>query len=861
MAVGATAAGRLMTLRKARRTAPAGRGSEDEGAATAPCGHGSVGRRLTKTAPAGRGSEGGGPAAAPCGHGSVGLLAAILIFLGFAICASAQDVLTLEQAGSRASPDFAAVYEGRTVTVRAQVAAPPIWAFGTYYLPVRDASDHGLILRGEHDRFASYETGDWIEARGKIESRAGLPLLVPDSMERVKPGPPPSAKSLALSDAANLRYVGLLIETRGSVTRIGENTGGTILQLSDRGASALAFLPRSPSATNDLLSRIRVGDRVTVSGLLTQYAPQLPYNGDFQIMLAAPGDLRVSGSGSPLVPLLIVAVATLGTMLGLWWLRDRRLTAQHNAMRTFHTLCEEIIAAPSPPEIAEKLMTVLPAITQATGAWLYIFNRRTKSLERVPTEIDPDPMLVPVETQEGDELLNGATVCFETRKQLNIPDVRRSKYLNTRTKQNSPRSAMIVPLATQGDVVGVLEAGNANRVGYFSKEEQASIQHLANQVAAALKLQEQRAIREQLFRSEKLAATGQLISGVANELRAPLEVILHLSLELATVLSNMREPDAGRNLRLLAAEAKRAAEIVSRLVSFARPEDSTARRFDVNALLASLLQFREPERTTMELRLQTRLAPEPAFILGAEGQMEQVFLNLLVHAEQSATEAPSRTVSVATSVIGGRVLVEIGYSTRADANETDPDPFTEGRTGGAGALSLSVCRSIVNNHGGGMRFSARGGLAYFEVELPVVRIENASQLSSAGKPERALTIMLVDPDPGPQRQLLGLLSVRGHRVVPASEEEAADLAHRLRFDAVLWAMRLSASGNSKWSEFQERTRSSITAFVMVSDGYDVELARSIEEGGNFLLGRPIQESELDRILRQIDARAPIAARR
>ena len=207
-----------------------------------------------------------------------------------------------------AAPDFAAVYEGRTVTVRAQVASPPIWAFGIYYLPLRDSSEHGLILRGEHDRFSSYEPGDWIEAHGKIESRAGLPLLVPDSIERVRQGPPPPAKSLPLSEAANLRYVGLMVETHGTVTRIGENVGGTIVQLSDRGANALAFLPRPSSATstNELLSRIHVGDRVTVSGLLTQYAPRPPFNGDFQIMLASPGDLKVSGTGLGLTPLLVV---------------------------------------------------------------------------------------------------------------------------------------------------------------------------------------------------------------------------------------------------------------------------------------------------------------------------------------------------------------------------------------------------------------------------------------------------------------------------------------------------------------------------------------------------------------------------
>lgn len=776
--------------------------------------------------------------------------------------APGQDAVSLELAASRGAPDFSAAYEGREITVRAQVAAAAVWAFGTYYLPLRDSSDHGLILRGEHDQFAGYEPGDWVEARGKIESRAGLPLLAPASMEKVRHSAPPAVKSLQLAEAANLRYVGLPVETDGKVASIGDNTGGTMVQLADGGATMRVFLPRSPSSGNDLPSRIHVGDRVHAQGLLTQYAPRPPYNGDFQIMLASPGDLKVSSAGAFLMPWAILGALALGGVLfGLWWLRNRRAEAQHQATRTFHTLCEEIIAASSPQEIAEKLMTVLPSITQATGAWLYIFNRRAKSLHRVPTAADPEPVAVPVEMQSGGDLVNGAAVCFDNRAPLNIPDVRRSKYLSTRTAQTPPRSAMMVPLSTQGDVLGVLEAGNANRLGFFPVEEQASIQHLANQVAAALKLQEQRAIREQLFRSEKLAATGQLISGVANELRAPLEVILHLSLQLATQLASpKREPVSERDLRLLASEARRASEIVSRLVSFARPEDSEAQHFDVNAMLAGLAKFREPEWRVQELRLQNRLSPEAAFVLGVQGQMEQVFLNLLVHAEQCAVNTPAKTIAIASSVIAGRVLAEIGYSSPGDRESADP--FADGRKSGDGAVSLDVCRTIVSSHGGTLGFTLRGGLGFFELELPLVRSEAAPEATRAGKPERPLTLMLVDSDAVALRQLLGLLSGRGHRVVPAAPEEAGDLAQRLRFDAVFWAMRVSApSGASKWSEFQERTRSLMGAFVLVSDGYDAGLARSIEEGGNFLLGRPVQEPDLDRILGQIAARTPSPARR
>ncbi len=786
---------------------------------------------------------------------TIGFLHILPIAL-LASCAWGQEEVSLEQAASRIAPDFAPAYQGRQITVRAQIAAPAIWASGMYYLALRDTSDHGLILRGEHDQFSGYEPGDWVEVRGTIESRAGLPLLAPTFIERVRHSAPPPPKSLHLAEAANLRYVGLPVEVSGKVLNIGPNAGGTMVQLSDGGASLRVFLPRSASTSAGLETRVHIGDRVHASGLLTQYAPEAPFSGGFQIILASPGDLKVSRGVVFFSPLIVTAaLAFIGLGASLWWLRKRRAEAQYRSTRTFHTLCEEIIAASSPPEIAEKLMTVLPSITQATGAWLYIFNRRTKSLHRVPTVADPEPVAVPADTQPGD-LVNGAAACFQNRAQLNIPDVRRSKYLSTRTRQSPPRSAMIVPLATQGDVLGVLEAGNAGRLGFFSIEEQASIQHLANQVAAALKLQEQRAIREQLFRSEKLAATGQLISGVASELQAPLEVILHLSLQLAAQLASPpREPASERDLRLLAGEAQRASEIVSRLVSFARPEDSETRNFDVNALLAGLARFREPEWKALQLRLQNRLSPEVAFVLGAQGQIEQVFLNLLVHAEQSAAEAPAKTIAIATSVIAGRVLAEIGYSSPGEP-ETN-DPFAEGRKGGEGAsaVSLDVCRTIVNSHGGTLSFHSRAGLAYFEVDLPLARAEASPETGQTGTPGRALTLMLVDSDTVAQRQLLGLLSVRGHRVVPAAPEEAADLAQRLRFDAVLWAMRASGSSSaSRWSEFQERTRDSIGAFVLVSEGYDAELARSIEEGGNFLLGRPVQDGDLDRILRRIGAR-------
>jgi signal transduction histidine kinase len=760
---------------------------------------------------------------------------ALLLAIG---AAAAQEFQTLEQAASRSGRDFTAVFEGRTVAVRGQVATGPVWALGTYYVPLRDPTDHGLLMRGDREQFRDLLPGDWVEVQGAIQSRAGLPLLDLTSIRRIKHDAPPEPKDLTVTELCTLRYLGLVVRTEGAVTTsVGENLGGTILEVSDRGSTIAVFLPRADSPSARALPRLRVGDRVRLTGLATQYSLEPPHDGGFQIMLATPSAVEVLETTYPFpTSLFLGAAGVIALVLGGWWIRERRMSAQHRSMRAFHALSEEIISAASPAEISEKLATVLPSITQATGVRLYLYSRRTKSLERVPTSADPEPMAVPVDSPpEGPA--SGAVVCFRNRTLLNIPDVRRSPLVKADRKTSLPRSAMYVPLFAQSEVVGVLEVRNVRRPGYFTIEEQASAQHLANQVAASLKLQEQHTMREQLFRSEKLAATGQLISGVASDLRAPLESIVQLTTSLSAY--NGR-PVPARDLRQLASESQRASEIVSRLVSFARPEASGARHVDVNALVASLMKFREPEWKTLGLRVQNRLAPEPAMIMGAQSQIEQVFLNLMVHAEQCASEAPGKTIAVSGAVIGRRVLVEIGYS--APVPEPSTDPFAEG---------LGVCQGIIHNHGGEIRYRIRAGVARFEVDLPVAGAAEPAAAADAHKSSTALTLMQVDTDPGGQRQLVALLSSRGHRVVPVPPDESADLAHRLRFDAVLWAMR---PAGPRWSEFQERIRTHIPAFVLLSDGYDQELAHSLEESGGFLLSRPVQESELDRILTEIELR-------
>lgn len=531
--------------------------------------------------------------------------------------------------------------------------------------------------------------------------------------------------------------------------------------------------------------------------------------------------------------LVLLVLVALG--VAIWWARRQQLEAQRRSMRAFYTLNEQIFAAPSPAEIAERLAETLPSILQATTVRLYLWNRRTASLESVATTADPAPVAFPLEgSAEG--LAAGAVKCFETRSLINIADVRRNALVNAGWKSGTSRSAIFTPLLAQQDVLGVIEVGHTRRLGFFTPEEQATLHHLGNQVAAALKLEQQQAVREQLFRSEKLAATGQLISGVASDLRAPLERIQELASSLTGADGSSQ---IERGLKQLTAEAQRAAEIVARLVSFARPAETGARLVDVNGLGSGLLQFREPEWKTLGLRVQNHLSPEPALVLGVQGQIEEVFLNLLVAAEQAAARSAAKTLEVSSSLLTGRVVVEIHC----------PEDAAEGAGGEA---NLEVCRAIVQNHGGELRVRSHNGGRSFDVDLPLAPgVDPRPARSAPAAARRVLTLMLVDVDLGAQRQLLGLLAAQGHRVVPARPEEAGDLAHRLRFDGVVWALR---PGGAKWSDFQERLRELIPTFILVSDGYDADLAASLQESGGYLLGRPLEEPELERVLGAVEAR-------
>ena len=172
------------------------------------------------------------------------------------------------------------------------------------------------------------------------------------------------------------------------------------------------------------------------------------------------------------------------------------------------------------------------------------------------------------------------------------------------------------------------------------------------------------------------------------------------------------------------------------------------------------------------------------------------------------------------------------------------------------AAVLGVTRSVIAGHGGEVRLiekanadpALRSGTAGTGRETG--RRASLPHTTAARDSSRRMTALVIEPDEAAQRQLLALLSARGFRVVPVTNSDTGlDLAQRMRFDAAFCSVH---APGLNWVELSERMHSRVGGFILLSDGYDAELSADFEGDGRFVLPKPLQEKELERVLQLIE---------
>jgi two-component system NtrC family sensor kinase len=251
---------------------------------------------------------------------------------------------------------------------------------------------------------------------------------------------------------------------------------------------------------------------------------------------------------------------------------------------------------------------------------------------------------------------------------------------------------------------------------------------VARDITPHAQLEAERAnLRNRLVQSEKLAALGQFVAGIAHELNNPLQGVLgHIELLRAT---GAFPKEIRRDMQRIYREADRAAKIVRNLLVFAGSRRMVRRRTSVNATLSRVLALRAPAFRAALIEVTRRLDDKLPRVKGDPLLLHQAFLNILLNAEQAIGAAGGRieartTLKEAERERDAMVVIEIrdtgpGISPTALPRVFEPF-YTTKEVGKGTGLGLAITYGIIQEHGGQIAVAnhPEGG-AVFTVQLPV----------------------------------------------------------------------------------------------------------------------------------------------
>jgi PAS domain S-box-containing protein len=238
--------------------------------------------------------------------------------------------------------------------------------------------------------------------------------------------------------------------------------------------------------------------------------------------------------------------------------------------------------------------------------------------------------------------------------------------------------------------------------------------------------EELRRTQEQLLQSEKMAAIGQLVSGVAHELNNPLTAIIGYSQLLSTLVSGK----PAEYVEKLTVQARRTQRIIQNLLSFSRQSKPLRQSIDLNQVIEETLVLRDYDLRVANIAVERDLAPGLPPVNADLQQLEQVFLNILNNSyDELHQRASGGAIRVRSYTEGRQAVVEFadnGSGLKEPGRVFDPF-YTTKPVGKGTGLGLSICYGIIKEHGGEITAAnGPGGGAVFRVRLPIASASAAA---------------------------------------------------------------------------------------------------------------------------------------
>lgn len=354
--------------------------------------------------------------------------------------------------------------------------------------------------------------------------------------------------------------------------------------------------------------------------------------------------------------------------------------------------------------------------------------------------------------------------------------------------------------------------------------------------------------------ASRLATVGEMAAGIAHEINNPLTGVIGF----AGLLKAKDLPDdVKKQVELINTGAERVANIVRRLLTYARQQKPQRTMVNINDILANTLELRAYAMQSNNIQVKCEFDSRLPFIAADASQIQQVFLNIILNAETEMRLAHGKGNLLVKTKLKER---SIKITFRDDGPGISPeniqkvfDPFFTTREVGQGTgLGLSVCHGIVTEHGGRIYVESEMGKgATFFVELPIspqaggqsVAEKNLENVYVALKSR----VLVVDDEPIVQSYLNHVLAKEGHQVdICDNGREALAQIKRLRYDVILLDIKMPGLNGI---ELFNRIKGSLPDLVpriifITGDTLSEDTRGFLDKSGISFIAKPISLPEL-----------------
>ncbi|MBL7209393.1 MAG: PAS domain S-box protein [Dehalococcoidia bacterium] len=338
--------------------------------------------------------------------------------------------------------------------------------------------------------------------------------------------------------------------------------------------------------------------------------------------------------------------------------------------------------------------------------------------------------------------------------------------------------------------------------------------------------EERRQLEQKAHLASRLASVGEMASGIAHEINNPLTGVIGYA-QLLTGREDV-PTDIKKDLATINDGAQRVADIVKRLLAFARQQKLERDYVSINDIIRTTLALRTYELKTGNIELTTYLAPDLPATIADGGQLQQVFLNLIINAETEMKLGHGKgTLLVKTETVDNTIRISFqddGPGIRKENLDRIFEPFFTTREVGKGTgLGLSICYGIISEHGGSIHTESklREG-ATFIVELPIVTKAEQLKLAEPDAEEAqrvaGVKILVVDDEPTILSFVSRALTDEGYKVETVDNAtEALERIKSQRYNLILLDIKLpDMSGIELYQRIQKIARSLTRRVVFIT---------------------------------------------